>query len=183
MTTAIPTTSSGRSSRPRTRSSGFNEPGDLRASSTRREPSRTSPSGSQLYQQANKMIMKYLPGVPYAHASPALGFEKTRQGLVAEPGRRSSVRSPSRYGGQSGRLSSSRRTTEQCFGSSSAGCCCSSRSCSGSRSSIFFWIRALPGSPAIGAARRARDARSSSSSTRSGTGSTSRSAGSVLGAT
>ena len=34
-----------------------------------------------LYKQANIMIMKYLPAVPYAHSRPALGFEKSVQGL------------------------------------------------------------------------------------------------------
>jgi peptide/nickel transport system substrate-binding protein len=39
----------------------------------------------RLYQQANIMIMKYLPGVPYAHATPALGAEKRIQRLIATP--------------------------------------------------------------------------------------------------
>jgi peptide/nickel transport system substrate-binding protein len=39
----------------------------------------------RLYQQANVMIMKYLPGVPYAHATPALGAEKRVQRLIATP--------------------------------------------------------------------------------------------------
>jgi peptide/nickel transport system substrate-binding protein len=39
----------------------------------------------QLYQQANIMIMKYIPGVPYAHATPALGAEKRIQRLIATP--------------------------------------------------------------------------------------------------
>jgi peptide/nickel transport system substrate-binding protein len=39
----------------------------------------------KLYQQANVMIMKYLPGVPYAHATPALGAEKRIQKLIATP--------------------------------------------------------------------------------------------------
>jgi peptide/nickel transport system substrate-binding protein len=38
-----------------------------------------------LYQQANVIIMKYLPGVPYAHATPALGAEKRIQKLIATP--------------------------------------------------------------------------------------------------
>ncbi len=38
-----------------------------------------------LYKQANIMIMKYLPAVPYAHSRPALGFEKTVKGYVASP--------------------------------------------------------------------------------------------------
>ena len=39
----------------------------------------------KLYQQANIMIMKYLPGVPYAHATPALGAEKRVTKLIATP--------------------------------------------------------------------------------------------------
>jgi peptide/nickel transport system substrate-binding protein len=39
----------------------------------------------KLYQQANVIIMKYLPGVPYAHATPALGAEKRVSKLIATP--------------------------------------------------------------------------------------------------
>jgi peptide/nickel transport system substrate-binding protein len=39
----------------------------------------------KLYQQANVLIMKYLPGIPYAHATPALGAEKRVTKLVATP--------------------------------------------------------------------------------------------------
>lgn len=38
-----------------------------------------------LYKQANVMIMKYLPAVPYAHSQPALGFQKRVTGYVASP--------------------------------------------------------------------------------------------------
>ena len=38
-----------------------------------------------LYKQANVMIMKYLPAVPYAHSRPALGFQKRVSGYVASP--------------------------------------------------------------------------------------------------
>ena len=38
-----------------------------------------------LYKQANIMIMKYLPAVPYAHSRPALGFLKRVNGYVASP--------------------------------------------------------------------------------------------------
>jgi peptide/nickel transport system substrate-binding protein len=38
-----------------------------------------------LYKAANIMIMKYLPGVPYAHSKPALGFEKIVHGYVPSP--------------------------------------------------------------------------------------------------
>jgi peptide/nickel transport system substrate-binding protein len=39
----------------------------------------------QLYQEANRMIMDILPGVPYAHSSPALGFAANVQGYVPSP--------------------------------------------------------------------------------------------------
>jgi peptide/nickel transport system substrate-binding protein len=38
-----------------------------------------------MYKQANIMIMKYLPAVPYAHSQPALGFQKRVTGYVASP--------------------------------------------------------------------------------------------------
>jgi peptide/nickel transport system substrate-binding protein len=37
------------------------------------------------YQQANRDIMKILPGVPYAHTSPALAFQKNVNGYVPSP--------------------------------------------------------------------------------------------------
>jgi peptide/nickel transport system substrate-binding protein len=40
----------------------------------------------KIYQQANEMIMRdIVPGVPYAHSVPALGFQKTVGGYVASP--------------------------------------------------------------------------------------------------
>jgi peptide/nickel transport system substrate-binding protein len=40
----------------------------------------------KLYQQANEMIMRdILPGVPYAHSIPALGFQKAVSGYIASP--------------------------------------------------------------------------------------------------
>ena len=38
-----------------------------------------------IYQQANSMIMDYLPGVPYVHTSPALAFQKRVKGYVPSP--------------------------------------------------------------------------------------------------
>src|SRR6266550_2471140 len=35
-----------------------------------------------LYKRANIMIMKYLPGVPYAHSRPALGFQRSVNGYT-----------------------------------------------------------------------------------------------------
>jgi len=40
---------------------------------------------TKLYVKANQMIMTYLPGVPYAHTSPALGFKKTVKGYKPSP--------------------------------------------------------------------------------------------------
>jgi peptide/nickel transport system substrate-binding protein len=39
----------------------------------------------RLYQQANRMLMEFLPGVPYAHSEPALGFRADVQGYVPSP--------------------------------------------------------------------------------------------------
>jgi len=43
------------------------------------------PKRVALYQKANIMIMKFLPGIPYAHATPALGAEKRVSKLIATP--------------------------------------------------------------------------------------------------
>jgi peptide/nickel transport system substrate-binding protein len=41
---------------------------------------------TKLYQQANEMIMRdILPGVPYAHSLPALGFQRSVTGYIASP--------------------------------------------------------------------------------------------------
>ncbi|HEX9415181.1 MAG TPA: ABC transporter substrate-binding protein [Gaiellaceae bacterium] len=39
----------------------------------------------KIYQKVNRIIMQYLPGVPYAHTSPALGFKKTVKGYKPSP--------------------------------------------------------------------------------------------------
>jgi peptide/nickel transport system substrate-binding protein len=39
----------------------------------------------RLYQQANILIMKFLPGVPYAHSRPALGMQKKVKGYTPSP--------------------------------------------------------------------------------------------------
>jgi peptide/nickel transport system substrate-binding protein len=40
----------------------------------------------KIYQQANEMVMRdILPGVPYAHSIPALGFQKAVTGYIASP--------------------------------------------------------------------------------------------------
>jgi peptide/nickel transport system substrate-binding protein len=38
-----------------------------------------------LYQQANRKIMEFLPGVPYVHAKAALGFQSSVEGYVPSP--------------------------------------------------------------------------------------------------
>jgi peptide/nickel transport system substrate-binding protein len=40
---------------------------------------------TKLYIKANQIIMKYLPGIPYAHTSPALGFKKSVRGYKPSP--------------------------------------------------------------------------------------------------
>jgi len=39
----------------------------------------------RMYQQANRLIMQNLPGVPYAHSTPALGFQKRVKGYHTSP--------------------------------------------------------------------------------------------------
>jgi peptide/nickel transport system substrate-binding protein len=39
----------------------------------------------EIYKQANRLIMDYLPAVPYAHSKPALGFRADVEGYVASP--------------------------------------------------------------------------------------------------
>jgi peptide/nickel transport system substrate-binding protein len=39
----------------------------------------------EIYQEANRVIMEWLPGVPYAHSQPALGFSAAVQGFVPSP--------------------------------------------------------------------------------------------------
>jgi peptide/nickel transport system substrate-binding protein len=38
-----------------------------------------------IYKQANRLVMDYLPAVPYAHSKPALGFRADVDGYVASP--------------------------------------------------------------------------------------------------
>jgi peptide/nickel transport system substrate-binding protein len=40
---------------------------------------------TDLYQQANRKIMEFLPGVPYVHAKAALAFESNVEGFVPSP--------------------------------------------------------------------------------------------------
>jgi peptide/nickel transport system substrate-binding protein len=39
----------------------------------------------EIYKQANRLIMDYLPAVPYAHSKPALGFRADVDGYIASP--------------------------------------------------------------------------------------------------
>ena len=38
-----------------------------------------------IYKQANRLIAQQLPGVPYAHSMPALGFQKRVRGYFTSP--------------------------------------------------------------------------------------------------
>ena len=38
-----------------------------------------------LYQEANRMIMEFLPGVPYVHTEPAMAFDANVKGYVPSP--------------------------------------------------------------------------------------------------
>ncbi len=40
---------------------------------------------TEMYKQANKLIMEFLPGVPYAHTRPALAFKPNVKGFVPSP--------------------------------------------------------------------------------------------------
>ena len=65
---------------------GFNNPALFKALQTAdAEPNLDKRTA--LYQAASIQVMKFLPMVPYANASPALGFKKTVKGYVAEPRR------------------------------------------------------------------------------------------------
>jgi peptide/nickel transport system substrate-binding protein len=63
---------------------GFNNPALFKAlQAADAEPNLDIRSG--LYQKASIQVMKLLPMVPYANASPALGFKKTVKGYVPSP--------------------------------------------------------------------------------------------------
>jgi peptide/nickel transport system substrate-binding protein len=40
---------------------------------------------AEMYQEANRLIMEFLPGVPYAHSRPALAFQANIQGFIPSP--------------------------------------------------------------------------------------------------
>ena len=70
---------------------GFNNP-QLFALLNKALTRRTSRSAPRSTRQANNMIMKFLPGVPYVHTKPALAFQKNVIGLHPEPGVPGAVR-------------------------------------------------------------------------------------------
>ena len=63
---------------------GFNNPAIFNILTKARDESNLA-TRTKLYQQANKMIMDFLPGVPYVHTSPALAFQKNVNGYVPSP--------------------------------------------------------------------------------------------------
>jgi peptide/nickel transport system substrate-binding protein len=63
---------------------GFNEPPihqKLDEAETETDPAKRT----ALYQEANRMIMDYVPGVPYVHTKPALAFAANVSGYVPSP--------------------------------------------------------------------------------------------------
>ena len=63
---------------------GFNNPALFKAlAAADAEPNLTKRTA--LYQAVSVQVMKFLPMVPYANASPALGFKKTVKGYVPSP--------------------------------------------------------------------------------------------------
>jgi len=63
---------------------GFNNPAIFNILTKARDESSFAKRVA-LYKQANNMIMKFLPGVPYVHTSPALAFQKNVNGYVPSP--------------------------------------------------------------------------------------------------
>jgi len=63
---------------------GFDNP-ELFALLDRAERETDPGTRTQLYQQANRMIMDLLPGVPYAHSKPALAFTANVSGYIPSP--------------------------------------------------------------------------------------------------
>lgn len=63
---------------------GFNNPA-IHNLLTRAEGEPNAKRRITMYQQANRLIMNYLPGVPYAHTRPALGFQSRVRGYIPSP--------------------------------------------------------------------------------------------------
>ena len=90
MTTTTPTTSSGRSSRSgRTGGSkdefGAFEAPDIFAALAEADAEPDPANRTELYQEANRLIMDYLPAVPISHSPPALVVAENVQGLEPSP--------------------------------------------------------------------------------------------------
>jgi peptide/nickel transport system substrate-binding protein len=63
---------------------GFNNP-KLHTLLARAEQETNQQRRIKLYQQANKMIMDFLPGIPYAHTRPGLGFDRRVKNYAPSP--------------------------------------------------------------------------------------------------
>ncbi|MDP8911261.1 MAG: ABC transporter substrate-binding protein [Actinomycetota bacterium] len=63
---------------------GFNNP-RLHRLLDRAESTPSAKKRAALYQQANRLIMEFLPGVPYAHTRPALAFQRRVRGYIPSP--------------------------------------------------------------------------------------------------
>ena len=71
---------------------GFDERNAARQASRPRRAGDEPGEARAIYQEANRLIMQNLPGVPYAHSSPALGVQSDVQGYVTSPIGNESVR-------------------------------------------------------------------------------------------
>jgi peptide/nickel transport system substrate-binding protein len=63
---------------------GFNN-AQLNGLLNRAEQETNQATRVRLYKQANRLIMQQIPGVPYAHSRPALGFNKRVRGYFTSP--------------------------------------------------------------------------------------------------
>ncbi len=63
---------------------GFNNP-DIHNILDQAEQETDPATREQLYQEANRMIMDFLPGVPYVNTEPALAFAQGVTGYVPSP--------------------------------------------------------------------------------------------------
>jgi peptide/nickel transport system substrate-binding protein len=63
---------------------GFNNPA-IHNLLTRAEAEPNARRRVALYQDANRRLMQLLPGVPYAHTRPALGFQRAVRGYIPSP--------------------------------------------------------------------------------------------------
>ena len=124
---------------------GFDNPGDLRQARRGRDRDDLD-ARTELYEEANRMIMDFLPGVPYVHTKPALAFTANDRGLRAEPGLARVLRD---------RLDRRSRRTEPLEPADDDAAAFVVRRLLllvpiliGLSILVFLWIRALPGGPA-----------------------------------